>query len=173
METTKIIEILSYAIPSLITGGIAFLFFKQHIKNEAGKRRFAMHREAQKHALPLRLQAYERMALFLERISPSKILLRVPPVSPNKNDYEQYIIANIEQEFEHNLTQQIYISNECWTIITTAKNTIIQQIRNAAKGEKVTDANTLREAILTDSMTKESPTVTALAFIKSEVSTFL
>ncbi|MGK4568100.1 hypothetical protein [Flavobacterium sp. 3HN19-14] len=173
MDTAKILEIFSYTIPSLITGGVAFLFFKQHMVNEAGKRRFALHREAQKHALPLRLQAYERMSLFLERISPSKLLLRVPPVSPDKNDYEQYIIAHIEQEFEHNLTQQIYISDECWTIITAAKNTTIQQIRNAAKSEKVIDANGLREAILTDSITKESPTITALAFIKSEVSNFL
>jgi hypothetical protein len=57
--------------------------------------------------LPLRLQAYERMTLFMERINPSQLMVRIP-LSENKNDYQNFVIAQIEQE--HNLSQQIYIS---------------------------------------------------------------
>ena len=122
METTKIIELLSYTLPAIITGVVAYYFFNLHTKNEEGRRRYLLNKDTQKDALPLRLQAFERMTLFLERINPGKLLIRLSPNSENKNDYENLLISNIEQEFEHNLTQQIYMSDECWTIIVTAKN---------------------------------------------------
>lgn len=57
--------------------------------------------------------------------------------SSNKNDYESLLIASIEQEFEHNLSQQIYVSDECWSIISAAKNATIQLIRKANMLEKL------------------------------------
>ena len=124
----------------------------------------------QVNAMPLRLQAYERMALFLERISPSKILIRVSPISSNKEDYEALLIQSIEQEFEHNLSQQIYLSDRCWNIITAAKNATIQLIRKAGLSEKTDTANKLREVILTEMMERQAPSDAALSFIKEEVS---
>ncbi len=169
MDASKIFEILSYCLPALITGGIAYYFFNLHLKNEENRRSFLLHKENQKQALPLRLQAYERMALFLERIEPSKLLIRVTPNSSDKYDYESLLVFHIEQEFEHNLTQQIYISDKCWTIINTSKNTLIQTIRKANMSDKVDSANKLREVILTDLLDKQSPTSVALAFVKNEV----
>lgn len=169
MDTTKIIELLAYTLPSLITGAVAYYFFDLHTKNEEGRRRYLLNKEAQKNALPLRLQAFERMALFLERISPTKLLTRITPISSNKNDYENYIIAQIEQEFEHNLTQQIYMSDECWTIIVTAKNATIQMIRKANMNERVVDADKLREVILSDLMEKQTPSSAALSYLKNEI----
>lgn len=169
MDTSKIFEILAYCLPALITGGIAYYIFNLHIKNEDNRRNFLLHKENQKQALPLRLQAYERMALFLERIEPSKLLIRVAPNSSDKYDYENLLVFHIEQEFEHNLTQQIYISDKCWSVINTARNTLIQTIRKANMSEKVDSANKLREVILTDLLDKQSPTSVALAFVKSEV----
>jgi len=124
----------------------------------------------QVNAMPLRLQAYERMALFLERISPSKLLIRTLPTSSNKDHYETLLIQSIEQEFEHNLSQQIYISDKCWSIVTTAKNATIQLIRKASMQEKTDSANKLREVILTEMMERRSPSDAALSFIKEEVS---
>ena len=160
MDATRIIELASYTLPSLITGVVAYQFFNLHTKDEAGRRRFLLHREAQKTALPIRLQAYERMTLFS----------RIAPISTIKTDYEQLIIAHIEQEFEHNLTQQVYMSDECWSIILTAKNATIQMIRMAAQKETVENANQMRELILNDLLEKQSPSNAALAFIKQEVS---
>ncbi len=169
METTKIIELLSYTLPAIVTGLVAYYFFDLHTKNEEGRRRYLLNKEAQKNALPLRLQAYERMSLYMERINPTKLLIRIAPISNDKNDYENLIIAHIEQEFEHNLTQQIYMTDECWTIIVTAKNATIQIIRKANMSDRVDNADKLREVVISDLMEKQSPSNAALAFIKNEV----
>ncbi len=170
MEPNRIIDLFLFAIPSLITGVIAFYFFKEHTKNEDGRRRFMLKKDLQVNAMPLRLQAYERMALFLERLAPSKLLIRIHPTSSNKEDYVNLLTQSIEQEFEHNLSQQIYVSEKCWNIITTAKNATIQLIRKASMSEKTDTANKLREVVLTEMMERLSPSDAALSFIKEEVS---
>lgn len=169
MDTSKWIELLSYTLPALITGIIAYYFFNAHLKNEEGRRRYLLQKELQKEALPLRLQAYERMALFLERINPAKLLIRIAPFSDDKNAYENFLIQQIEQEFEHNLTQQIYLSEDCWTVITTAKNSIIQNIRKATMSEKVDTSHKLREVILSNLLDKQSPSYIAVSYLKTEV----
>jgi len=170
MDSTKIIELLSYTIPSLITGGVAYYLFQSYFNDQQNTRRWLVQKENQKQALPIRLQAFERMVLFLERINPTKLLTRLSPISEDKKEYEHYIIAQIEQEFDHNLSQQIYISEECWTIIITAKNATIQMIRKANTLEGIDTANQLREILLRDLMEKQSPSNAALAFLRNEVS---
>ncbi len=169
MDGSKILELVLYTLPAIITGLVAYYFFKEHTKNEDGRRRFLLHKDMQVTAMPLRLQAYERMALFLERITPSKLLIRVAPTSSSKEDYEALLVASIEQEFEHNLSQQIYISDECWNVITAAKNATIQLIRKASLLEKTNTANKLREVVLTEMMERQSPSSAALSYIKKEV----
>lgn len=170
MDTTALIQLFSYTIPSLITGGVAYYLFDAHFKDQQNTRRWLLQKETNPTILPLRLQAYERMTLLMERINPSQLLVRVHPTGKNKIDYQNYLIAQIEQEFEHNLTQQIYVSEKCWSIVLTAKNATIQVIRLTAQKEDVADADVLRERILTDSFDKISPTTTAMSFIKDEVS---
>ncbi len=169
MDIDKIIELLFSILPALIVGAVAYYFFKQHMENEDSRRRFLLQKDMQKEAFPLRLQAYERMALFLERIAPSKILIRINPTSSNKEDYENLLVATIQQEFEHNLSQQIYVSDECWNIVLAAKNATIQLIRKANMLEKTDTANKLREVILTELMDKQAPSSAALSYIKQEV----
>jgi hypothetical protein len=173
MSNDKIFELVFYTLPALITGGVAYYFFQMFVKSEENKQRFVLMRENQKHALPLRLQAYERLALLLERINPSKLLLRVAPLNDNKMDYQNLLIHHIEQEFEHNLTQQIYISDECWTMLLKAKSTIIQTIRKTTLDESVLNADSLREKILSNMLHDEPATNVALSFLKSEVTSFL
>jgi hypothetical protein len=170
MDSTTITEIIAYTLPSLITGSVAYFLFDSHFKDQQNTRRWLLQKDNQKVSLPLRLQAYERMTLFMERINPSQLLVRITPHSEDKNEYQNFVIAQIEQEYEHNMTQQIYISDECWSIIVTAKNATIQMLRLATKNEKVTDANSLREIIISDLLEKPSPSSAALAFIKNEVS---
>ena len=173
MDASKFIELLSYTIPSLITGVVAYYFFDSHLKNEEGKRRYRLMQENQKQALPLRLQAYERLSLFLERITPANLLIRVSPLNDDKNHYENLLINMIDQEFEHNLTQQIYVSDNAWTIIRTAKNATIQIIRKTNMSERVTNAEKLRETILSDLLENQPPSNIALSYLKNEVVSFL
>ena len=110
------------------------------------------------------------MSLYMERISPNNLLLRVSPISSDATAYENLLIQNIEQEFEHNLAQQIYVSDDCWTVINTSKNSVIQMIRKANLSDKVNSAEKLREVILTELMEKPSPTLVALSYMRNEVS---
>lgn len=169
MEPERILELFMYIIPALITGLIAYYFFREHTKNEEGRRRYLLQKDLQINALPLRMQAYERLALFLERISPSKLMVRVTPKSDDKNLYEALLIQSIDQEFEHNLTQQVYVSEKCWNIIKTSKNATIQLIRKASMLEKTDNAEKLREVVLTEMMERHSPSDAALSFLKEEI----
>jgi hypothetical protein len=170
MESTQIIQLISYSVPTLIMAFVGYNFFDLYTKNEREKRAYLLQKEAKPDVLPMRLQAYERMTLFLERINPSQLLVRITPISDDKIDYQNFVIAQIEQEFEHNLAQQIYISEECWLTINKAKNATIQLVLMATKNEKVSDAHQLREFILTDLVEKQSPSNLALSYLKSEVS---
>ena len=169
MSGDDILQLFAYLLPAVVTGAVAFYFFRLHTRNEDGRRRFLLHKDSQKDTLPVRLQAYERMTLFLERVTLNNLVVRVAPKGKNKVDYENLLIKQIETEFEHNLSQQIYMSDECWNIIKAAKNATIQAIRSAAMSE--TDSpDKLREDILNQTMEKQSPSATALAFVKKEVS---
>lgn len=173
MEYTKIIELLSFTIPSIITGAVAYYFFLNHTKNEERKMRLSLLRENQKQSLPIRLQAYERMALFLERINPSKLVLRITSVNNDINAYSESLINTIEHEFEHNLAQQIYISDQCWSVIMSAKNATIYIIKKTVEEETVTNAQELREAIIKKILNNGAPSATALTFMKDEVRNFI
>lgn len=169
MSLDKILEILSFTIPAIITGLVAMYFFKTYTDNEEKRRKFLLLKDRQSKALPLRLQAYERMALFLERISPEKLLVRIKPGGENPLDYQNKLILNIEQEYEHNLAQQIYMSEACWNSIVTAKNATIQLIRMSNASTEVETADELREKIIQNVMEKDNPTKVSLSYLKSEV----
>ncbi|SHG27460.1 DUF7935 family protein [Flagellimonas flava] len=168
MTGDDIFQLFAFLLPAVVTGAVAFYFFRLHTRNEDGRRRFLLHKDSQKDTLPIRLQAYERMVLFLERIAINSLVVRVAPKGKSKSDYENLLIKQIETEFEHNLSQQIYMSDECWNIIKTAKNATIQLIRSAGMSE--TDSpDKLREDILNKTIDKQSPSATALSFVKKEV----
>lgn len=168
MTSDQIFQLFAYTFPSIVTGAVAFYFFRLHTKNEEGRRRFLLNKDAQKDSLPVRLQAYERMALFLERIAIPSLVVRVAPITSKKADYENLLIKSIETEFDHNLSQQIYMTDECWNIIKAAKSATIQMIRKAAMSQ-TDSADKLREDILTETMEKASPSATALSYVKKEI----
>ena len=87
MESVKIIELLSYTIPSVVTGLVAYFFFLNYTKRTEKKLKFILFKNKQNDSLPIKLQAYERMTLFLERMNPSKLLIRVASINNDKNAY--------------------------------------------------------------------------------------
>lgn len=82
--------------------------------------------------LPLKLQAYERLMLLCERISIPNLAYRVALNDMDKDQLKSALIIAVQQEYEHNLTQQIYVSDKLWDIITLAKNQTIEIIGKAA-----------------------------------------
>ncbi|NLN25205.1 MAG: hypothetical protein GX163_06075 [Bacteroidetes bacterium] len=169
-DALSVINYAAYLLPAIVVGIIAYYFFKGHTANEEGRRRFLIHKESQKDMLPLRLQAYERLTLFLERIDPNRLLIRIKPYSDSIPDYETLLTNTIEQEFEHNLTQQIYVSSECWNLVNAAKNATIHVIRKAGMQNQNGDVDKYRRQILENFMEEVTPSVKALTYIKKEVS---
>jgi len=169
MDLTKIIELLSYTLPAVVTGLVALYFFKLHVANEDKRRNFLLRKESQKHALPLRLQAFERLTLFLERISLNKLLIRIKPTGKDPEKYSHKLISIVEQEFEHNLAQQIYVSETAWKAVVTSKNLIVKIIRTTAAKKEVETAEQLREDILSNLGKNDGPTSAAISYLKIEV----
>lgn len=168
----QILGLMVYCIPALVTGVIAFLFFREHTDNENNRRNFILKESIQKESLPIRLQAYERLTLFLERISPQNLLKRVSPISQEVEDYKSLLIQTVEQEYEHNLSQQIYVSDPCWRIISAAKNSTIQTIVSF-KNKDVSTANDIRPLLLDILLNNEVTAEMALNFLNEEVSILL
>ena len=88
MSGEDIFQLFAFLLPAVVTGAVAFYFFRLHTRNEEGRRRFLLHKDSQTDTLPIRLQAYERMVLFLERISINSLVVRVAPKGKDKSAYE-------------------------------------------------------------------------------------
>lgn len=167
----KIIEGLLYTLPAVVTGAVAFYIFNGFLKQNTQEKKLELLADKKKDSLPIKLQAYERMLLFCERINPVKMLLRVKPIGDSKENYLQLLIANIEQEFEHNMVQQIYITDQCWKVIIASKAAVINKLKQVA--ENSNSASDLRENVLLDYSKALPPTDTAITFIKTEVKKLL
>lgn len=167
----KLIEGLLYTLPAIVTGVVVFYIFNGFLKQGLNEKKLTLLADKKKSALPVKLQAHERMLLFCERINPIKMLLRVKPIGTNTKNYLQLLLDTIEQEFEHNMVQQLYISDQCWNVIITAKTAVKNKLKQVA--ENSSTANDLRENVLLDYSKTLPPTDTAIAFIKNEVRKFL
>ena len=117
----------------------------------------------------MRLQAYERVVLFLERINPVQLLLRVQPNGLDPKSYATLLIHSIQTEYEHNITQQVYISNEGWEAVLKAKNSIMNIITSKSVTEGITSAEAMQKAIFEDVAQEEVATDIAIAILKNEL----
>jgi hypothetical protein len=151
---------------------IIYKFLKDYLSHQNNNKFLSRNDSIKSDVLKIKLQACERLALFLERISLTNLLTRVHPISSKKEDYQYLLTQTIEQEFEHNISQQIYVSEECWHIILTAKNSNIQYIRNCDISNTSLTADNFRELVLTKTIKETSSTSIALSFLKNEVNKF-
>lgn len=119
--------------------------------------------------LPLRLQAYERMALFLERIDPNQLIMRIHTTGLTVSQEQNLLLTAIRSEFEHNLSQQIYISDAVWEKVCDAKADIESIINTvAADFDKDADSREYAETIL--AVTAQKPVVElAIQILKSDM----
>lgn len=163
------IQILTSLLPALIVGVVAYLLINSFLKNEENRRIYLAGKSLKPKTLPLRMAAYERLALFLERLKPNSLLVRTKTGSLSKAEYENILVATIEQEFEHNVAQQIYFTEECWNVIRAAKNTTIQKIRQVGMSDKSKTAEELRSQIINEFMEHPAPSETALSYVRKEV----
>mgnify|MGYP001489654823 FL=1 len=127
-----IIEILILLIPAIIIAVTVIIIVRYYYKHSENERRAELILKNQEITLPLRLQAYERMTLFLERISPDSLLMRHNQSNITSRQLHSILLTSIRNEFEHNLSQQIYMSPKAWELVKNARSQIIKVINTAA-----------------------------------------
>jgi adenosyl cobinamide kinase/adenosyl cobinamide phosphate guanylyltransferase len=169
------LEVLKYTIPALVVLLATWLATEKQMKNEAARRNFELRKQSQKTITAVRLQAYERFTLLLERLEPSRMLLRLDISALNCQQLQQQLLEVIRKEFDHNLSQQIYVSDEVWTNIVFAKEEMLRFVNTCAQQFAATDDAMMMAKLLVTSYTSngETPTQRALEALKTEVRTLM
>ena len=166
-----LLEILKIVLPSGIVFATSYFLVKNFLNSEHEKRLSEARLANQQTITPIRLQAYERIILFLERISPNSLIARVYKNGMSSRQLQAELLKTIRAEFEHNLSQQIYMSNKTWEMVKGAKEENIKLI-NLASTKVLDNASGLdlsQTIIQMNSQLVKSPTQTAIENIKSEI----
>jgi len=134
-----ILELLKFSIPAVIVLITSWLLLSNMLDNtlkvkqlDVAAQRMQLNTKRAQEMLPLRFQAYERIALFLERMHPQALIMRTREDNMAAPEMQMALITTIRAEFEHNLTQQIYVSSELWTMVRASVEELISIINQIA-----------------------------------------
>lgn len=166
----ELLEILKYVLPALVVFLTTWVMIRHYYKSFLRDRDQELFSQDRKQTLPLRLQAYERLALFLERITVDSLLVREQSDEFTAREFHQHLLASIRAEYEHNLSQQVYISGEAWNVIKNAKEGTIKLINMAAM-QVNPDGPALglsKKVIELQMEADTAPTLVALDFLRNE-----
>lgn len=168
---TDLIQIL---VPSLLVLYAVFLVVKAFLQKEFDKRLLDIKIKNSETVLPLRLQAYERICLLLERITPNNILVRLNDPAYNAKAFQQVLLREIREELNHNLSQQVYLTDQAWESVKMAVEEVTVLINNSSAG--LTEDNSaieLAKAIFENMMQLDKdPVSDALKVVKNEIREF-
>jgi len=127
-----LIEFAKLIVPALLVLYAVYLTLKNILEKEVEKKHLELKSKNIETILPMRMQAYERLALLLERSSPNNLILRLNNPAYSATEFQVILVKEIREEFNHNLSQQIYISEEGWTLVKKAIEDVINLINQAA-----------------------------------------
>jgi hypothetical protein len=164
-------DILKITIPALLVFFTAWLLLRNMIRNDQDKRRQELILQNSRTVTPIKLQAYERIVLFLERISLESLIVRVSSSDMTAKQLHSALLTTIRSEFEHNLSQQIYMSPQAWEVVRNARSNMIKIINTEA--DKMTADSpgmALSKQLLESIMQLEKePTRVAIDYLKGEI----
>lgn len=168
------LDILKYTIPAVIVFLAVYFVLKKYLDNQLKVQVVKGKQDQQGTVIPIRLQAYERMVLLLERITPNNLVMRVNNPNFTAGQLHQELLASIRAEFEHNLTQQVYISRGAWEAVRRSKEETVKLVNIAAsKVNPNAKGLDLAKVILELSMEVEKlPTQAAIDFVKEEARSY-
>jgi len=168
-----IAEILKYTLPALFVFLATYLVMSKMVKSEQLRLKAENVLNNQKFITPIRLQAYERMVLLMERISPQSLIMRTQRQNITNQELQSALLKTIRSEFEHNMAHQLYISDKAWEMVRMAKEDCIKFINQTALQTKP-DGNSLQlcKLVLENTMDRElDPTTKAIGYLKEEIRT--
>ena len=164
------IEILKYTFPAALMLLLTYLILSNLVDNEEKRRAYYLRKDMQKQALPMRFQAFERVIMLLERITPNHLVIRVRPESQSISQYRKILVESVRQEFDYNITQQIYFSDKSWDHVVSAKSQVVSLINKTAAelGAEATALDLSRKLIEAEMIVEIFPTKAAVLLIKHE-----
>lgn len=128
-------QLLSIGVPIVGLLILSIFTIKEYFgkkSKDIGDHVLEMRKSAQSQTLPLRLAAYERLTLFVERITPASLFIRISPHGLTAADMQAVCLNEIRNEFEHNLSQQVYMSETAWQAVKKTKDETILLINTIA-----------------------------------------
>jgi len=160
-------------VPALIVFLTVLVMLRTWSRNEEQRRKSEFNMHLSDDMLPVRLQAYERSILLLERISPESMVMRFSRADYSARQLQQELLSNITSEFEHNIAQQTYVSTEAWEKMKAAKNQIINLINETSSEVKPDASGTTLGKLILERLTElnNPPSQVAIDFLKQEVKT--
>lgn len=112
----------------LLVFGISYFLFKQFFANRYALEQLEIQKKSIDHMLPLKLQAYERLVLLFERVQVPNLIAKFKREKMSSGELQASLMIAIQQEFEHNVTQQIYVSEKLWKVLVAAKQELFNQL---------------------------------------------
>jgi len=168
------IEILKLVLPATLVLYGMYLAIKVMVSKSLLAKELDLKQKSLEITLPVRMQAFERITLFLERISPDNLLVRINKTGMSAAVLHNGILEEVRNEFNHNVAQQVYLSADMWSMVVTAKEDLITKV-NATFGQMDTEASSLDYArkLLEQSMVTDIDSIgLALASLKEEMSKY-
>lgn len=123
-----LLEIVKLTVPALIVFLTVYYLMKQYTEGQYQLRLLEFRQNQQKSTLPLRLQSYERLSLFCERISLPNLVMRVRREGMTAAELRLALLLSVQQEYEHNITQQVYVSDQLWEIVKIARDDTVNAV---------------------------------------------
>ncbi|MAX80213.1 MAG: hypothetical protein CL843_08560 [Crocinitomicaceae bacterium] len=144
-----VLELLKITIPAGIVFATVYFMLKQYFEAEHKRKTIELRQKAVQNASPMKMQAYERLILFLERISPDNLAMRTQKKGLNAVAHQREMLRIIREEYDHNITQQLYVSPSAWKLVKQAKEEAVRLINIAAsKQDKEATSLDLTKTIL-------------------------
>jgi hypothetical protein len=165
-------DILKITIPALLVLITAWILLRYLIKNDQDKRKQELVLQNSRTVTPIKLQAYERIVLFLERTSLESMLVRISSPGMSAAQLHSALLTTIRSEFEHNLSQQIYMSPQAWEVVRNARSNMIKIINGEFEKLPPTATGMAFSKILLETIMdmQKEPTRAAIDYIKGEIS---
>ncbi|HZY78926.1 MAG TPA: hypothetical protein VFE50_05340 [Cyclobacteriaceae bacterium] len=128
-----LIDFVKILVPASVVLYAVYLMVRSFIIKEIELKKLEVRSRSIETVLPVRLQAYERMTLFLERTSPQNLLVRINQPGITSREFHKLLLEEIRNEYNHNVSQQIYIGEDVWSQIKNAKEDLVLLINEAAQ----------------------------------------
>lgn len=169
---TLIVDILKFIIPAIIVFSATYIMMRQFLEEDYKKKLLEIKEKNTGIITPVKLQAYERLTILLERIAPENMVMTLSKPKQTAAELKLIITYQITEEFNHNISQQIYISTQAWELIKVIREQVLQIIdisyKDLPENAKGTD---LGKAIINELMNHKShPTRAGIEFLKKEIS---